>query len=135
MLKLRDEIAEQENGCATVGNNVVNMTLTDEPFRQISSGAKTVEVRLYDEKRRGIKVGDTIVFTLKNHEGEQIATEVTWLYTFPSFTELFSSELLDKAGFRGYSAKEAAEKMYDFYDQADEEKYGVLAIEIKVLAK
>lgn len=39
-----------------------NMRLNAEPFEKISSGAKTIELLLYDEKRRVIKVGDEIEF-------------------------------------------------------------------------
>ncbi len=41
------------------------MHLADLPFEQIRSGKKTVEVRLYDEKRRAIREGDVIVFTVR----------------------------------------------------------------------
>ena len=40
-----------------------NMQLKPEPFAMIKDGTKTIELRLYDEKRRNIKVGDRIVFT------------------------------------------------------------------------
>ena len=39
------------------------MNLASEPFEQISSGAKTIELRLYDEKRQAVSAGDTIIFT------------------------------------------------------------------------
>ncbi|MBQ1852397.1 MAG: ASCH domain-containing protein, partial [Lachnospiraceae bacterium] len=38
------------------------MQLQPEPFDLIKSGAKTIELRLYDEKRRKIRIGDEIVF-------------------------------------------------------------------------
>jgi len=36
--------------------------LENGPFSKIASGNKTVEFRLYDEKRQLLKVGDTIEF-------------------------------------------------------------------------
>ncbi|MBQ0010138.1 MAG: ASCH domain-containing protein, partial [Ruminococcus sp.] len=39
------------------------MKLQPEPFAMIRSGKKTIELRLYDEKRQQIEVGDTIEFT------------------------------------------------------------------------
>ncbi len=36
------------------------MNLADDPFEQIASGNKTIELRLYDEKRQKIKVNDFI---------------------------------------------------------------------------
>ena len=39
------------------------MKLKNEPFVSIKNGLKTIEMRLFDEKRKQIKVGDTIEFT------------------------------------------------------------------------
>ena len=114
---------------------VIEMTLNDEPFKQIYDGVKTIEVRLNDEKRQRLQVGDIIQFLRKNHPEDHIRTEVVALKKFSSFLELFSSDLLSKTGFYGYTVEEATSKMYDYYDQADEKMYGVLAIEIKVLTK
>ena len=38
------------------------MKLRPNPFRMILCGEKTYELRLYDEKRQCIKIGDKIVF-------------------------------------------------------------------------
>lgn len=38
------------------------MKLLEDPFEQIKSGAKTVEIRLFDEKRKVLRVGDIIEF-------------------------------------------------------------------------
>lgn len=40
-----------------------NMKLNPEPFELISSGQKTIELRLNDEKRQRIKISDEIIFT------------------------------------------------------------------------
>ena len=38
------------------------MRLHDIPFKKIQSGTKTIEMRLYDEKRKMIQDGDEIEF-------------------------------------------------------------------------
>ena len=38
------------------------MKLHPEPFAKIKDGSKTIELRLYDEKRQRISIGDTIRF-------------------------------------------------------------------------
>lgn len=40
-----------------------SMKLNAEPFEAIRNHKKTVEIRLNDEKRQKVKIGDTIVFT------------------------------------------------------------------------
>ena len=42
---------------------VINMKLSSEPFQKIEEGIKTVELRLLDEKRKGIQIGDYIKFS------------------------------------------------------------------------
>lgn len=39
------------------------MSLQPEMFNQICSGAKQIEIRLYDEKRQKIQKGDLITLT------------------------------------------------------------------------
>ena len=39
------------------------MSLNPAPFEKIKNGEKSIEIRLYDEKRRGVKIGDIIIFS------------------------------------------------------------------------
>ena len=39
------------------------MKLKESPFERIKNGTKTIEFRLYDEKRKQIKIGDKIEFS------------------------------------------------------------------------
>ena len=41
------------------------INLNPEPFEMIRSGKKTIELRLNDEKRKTISVGDTIVLRIQ----------------------------------------------------------------------
>ena len=51
------------------------MRLHPEPFELIKGGTKTIEMRLYDEKRRQIREGDIITFT-NRQTNEEIKTKV-----------------------------------------------------------
>ena len=44
------------------------MRLNKEPFEMIKSGMKTIELRLYDEKRKLLRIGDEIEFILATDE-------------------------------------------------------------------
>ena len=39
------------------------MRLNKEPFDEMKNGTKTIEFRLYDEKRQKVKIGDKIEFS------------------------------------------------------------------------
>lgn len=109
------------------------MKLNPEPFVMIGSGQKTYELRLFDEKRQIISIGDTIVFT-QTKTGEQLVTEVTGLHRFDSFRELYKNLPLLKCGYTEQDINTAKpEDMELYYSRDQQEKYGVIAIEIKLL--
>lgn len=64
------------------------MRLHDSPFTLIKNGSKTIELRLNDEKRSIIKIGDHIEFTNRVTE-EKILVEVINLHKYNSFEELY----------------------------------------------
>ena len=64
------------------------MKLYNDPYRRIETGEKTIELRLYDERRRKVKQGDQITFT-NIDTGEQLVTKCKALYRAESFYELF----------------------------------------------
>ena len=57
------------------GKMIHELRLHNEPFEKIKSGTKTIEIRLYDEKRKLIKENDLIEFTNRN-TNEKIRTKV-----------------------------------------------------------
>ena len=105
------------------------MKLQDKPFRSIKSGSKTVEMRLNDEKRRLLNVGDFILFT-NIVSGEEIEVKIVDLIRFSNFGELYNN--FDKVSL-GYDISEEANSsdMDIFYSKEEQDKYGVLAIKIE----
>ena len=109
------------------------MKLNPAPFEMIKSGQKTIELRLYDEKRQLINVGDEIVFT-NTATAETLQTKVLKLHRFDSFAELYKSLPLLKCGYTSENVGRATPAdMEQYYSVDEQKKYGVLGIEIKVL--
>ena len=104
------------------------MKLNEEPFERIKNGTKTIEFRLYDEKRRKVKIGDKIEFSKLPDLQEKILVDVLDLYTEPSFAELFEKIYKDRE-----LAKQYANAMYEIYSPENEKKYGVVGIKIKLV--
>ncbi len=104
------------------------MKLNKDPFERIKNGTKTIEFRLYDEKRRKVKIGDKIEFSKLPDLQEKILVDVLDLYTEPSFEELFEKLYEDKE-----LAKQKANAMYEIYSPENEKKYGVVGIKIKLV--
>jgi ASC-1-like (ASCH) protein len=110
------------------------MHLYPEPFEKIKSGKKTIEIRLYDEKRQKVKVGDIIVFHKLPDNTETIKVEVLGLSIFKSFRDLFSN--FDKSKFghdRGLSIEKEIQMQRAYYSEEEEKKYGVVGIHIRLL--
>ena len=106
------------------------MNLAETPFSLIKSGLKTIEMRLNTPERAKIKRGDFIEFS--NSDGETVKVLVLNITKFPSFIELYNH--FDKT-LLGYQKVEKADPddMLIYYQKEDILKYGVIAIEIKVI--
>ncbi len=62
------------------------MTLFPKPYASIASGQKTIELRLYDEKRQSIHIGDHIRFTNTEDASQTTLCEVVQLHVFKDFS-------------------------------------------------
>ena len=105
------------------------MNLYPDPFGLIKAGSKTVEMRLFDEKRRKLSVGGLIVFT-NTKTKEELIVEIVDLKQFDSFESLYVNY---KKTDLGYKDDELAkpEDMLAYYSTKEIKKYGVVAIELK----
>lgn len=109
------------------------MNLYPEPFEMIRCGQKTIELRLNDEKRQQIKIGDTIEFT-HTETREKIAAKVVYLHKYSSFAELYRELPLLKCGYTNEDISTAKPEDMDLYYTPEQQtKYGVLGIEIRVI--
>ena len=111
------------------------MKLSPAPFEMIKCGQKTIELRLYDEKRQRIKEGDTIVF-FNTKTGESLGASVARLHRFDSFEMLYKSLPLLKCGYTEENVVAAAHSDMDQYYTPDEQKkHGVVGIELTLQNK
>lgn len=113
------------------------MRLQDEPFFMIKSGKKDIEMRLYDEKRSLIKIGDEIVFSrygCDESASETLICRVTRLHRFPSFADLYAALPATRLGYTKESAPDASYlDMQKYYSPEEQARYGVVGIEIKLI--
>lgn len=107
------------------------MKLKPQPYDLIKIGCKDIEMRLNDDKRQAIEIGDIIAFT-NTESYEIIRVIVLNKHRFNNFTELYNA--FDKARL-GYSEYEtAAPKDMEKYYTVDEiNQFGVVGIEIQLI--
>ncbi len=101
------------------------MKLLEQPFDDIVNGNKKIEFRLFDDKRKKIKVGDTIEFSKLPNLEEKIMVKVIDLYQYPTFKDLFFY-----LGYRGSELDNMVKGMYTIYSLKQEKENGVLGIKI-----
>lgn len=107
------------------------MRLDPKPFELIKSGKKTVELRLYDEKRQRLNKGDDIIFINNADENEKIAVTVKELHIYTSFSELFTVIDPKLCGYAPDTTVDTAIKeMRKYYSEELESSYGVIGIKI-----
>jgi len=108
------------------------MKLHTSPFEKIKSGEKTIELRLYDEKRQRIKEGDSITFT-NTVTGETLTATVRKLHRFDSFEELYKALPLLQCGYTAEDIDTAhPADMEQYYSLEEQKKYGVVGIELSL---
>ena len=105
------------------------MKLQESPFERIKNGTKTVEFRLYDEKRSKIKIGDQIEFSKLSDLQETILVDVLDLYREDTFENLFKKLFTDED-----EIKKKTKSMYQYYSPDEEKQYGVVGIKISLIS-
>ena len=108
------------------------MKLNREPFEQMKSGIKTIELRLYDEKRSLIKIGDEIEFFHKG-SGESLVADVVALHRFKSFKDLYETLPLCQCGYTAENVDQASPSdMNRYYSAELQGEYDVIGIELRL---
>lgn len=110
------------------------LNLHPQPFAMIADGRKTIELRLWDEKRSQIKVGDTLVFVHTGDAARTLTARVTALHLFPDFAALYAALPLEKCGYLPEEIATASPADMNVYYSAERQaQYGVVGIEIALL--
>ena len=101
---------------------IKEMNLLDEYFKAVKSKKKTVEVRLYDVKRKNLKFNDIIRFN-NRLTNEKIDCKVVKLIKYDNLEELL----------KNCDVSNSKEEILNIYSLDEINKYGLLAIYIEVV--
>lgn len=111
------------------------MNVDGQWFDKIVDGTKTVELRLNDDKRRCVKVGDYVVLNNLDKAADltKCVVQVKALHVFDSFAVLYKTLDMTKCG---YSSNDVADPddMLTYYSAERQAEWGVVGIEFDVLA-
>ena len=107
------------------------MNLQPKYFDFIKDGTKQIELRLYDEKRQSIQLGDIIEFA--KSDDEKFKAEVVGLLRYSSFADLFEDFDISILADSSMTKQELLEVLGEFYSEEKQAEFGVIGIRIKII--
>ena len=107
------------------------MNLQPKYFDFIKDGTKRIELRLYDEKRQSIQLGDIIEFA--KSDDEKFKAEVIGLLRYNSFADLFEDFDISILADASMTKQELLEVLGEFYTEEKQAEFGVIGIRIKLI--
>ena len=110
-----------------------NCHLDEDVFEVVKKGVKNVEVRVNDEKRRKMKVGDKIVFLKRPLEQEKIITKITGIKQYNNFNELVKDYNIERLYLDTFTKEQFVNLLERFYTKEEQVEYGVVSIEFEVI--
>lgn len=110
--------------------NLHKMNLQSKYYDFIKDGTKRIELRLYDEKRQKIKLGDKIEFS--KSETEKFKAKVIGLIRYQSFEDLFKDFPIEILADKTMTKDELLGILSEFYTKEKQQEFGVIGIRIKL---
>jgi ASC-1-like (ASCH) protein len=96
------------------------MNLQPKYYDFIKNGTKRIELRLYDEKRSKINIGDIIEFN--KSENDKIMTKVVGLLRYSSFEKLFDDFNISILSDSSMTKQELLDVLNKFYTPLEQKK-------------
>ena len=109
------------------------MKLLPQYFNYIKNGTKRLELRLNDEKRKDIQIGDEIIFEELIENPRYLKTKVVDLYYEDNFNELLNKYDIKLFADDGTTKQELIEVLNEIYPIENQIKYGVVGIKIEII--
>ncbi len=102
-------------------------------YNFILNGTKRIEIRLFDEKRKQIKIGDTIKFLKEPDLKESFNTKVIELLRYNNFNDMFKDFDISILADISMTKEDLIKELEQFYTKEKQYKYGVVGIRIELI--
>ena len=107
------------------------LKLQSKYFDYINTGTKRIELRLYDEKRQKINIGDTIIFKREPELEKNLKVKVIALLRYNSFDELLKDFNIEILADKTITKEELINDLEKYYTIDKQSKYGIVGIKIE----
>ncbi len=111
---------------------MITMRLQPEIYDSFINGTKRFEIRLLDEKRKQLKVGDIIKIMKRPDYSETFDAKVEELLLFNNFNEVFDSIDNSLLFNEPYTRESLLEELNKFYPPEEQEELGVVGIRLSI---
>lgn len=113
----------------------ISMKLFPSDFEEVKNGNKKRDYRLYDEKRKNLRVGDSILFRKLPNLDEEFLVEVTNIEVYPNWHSCYSAHFDEDFKDRYPSVEDIVEDTYagGYYTEEESNELGCCVIEFKKL--
>lgn len=101
-------------------------------YNSMKNGIKLIELRLLDEKRKSIKVGDEIEFKKEPNLTESIITKVKGILIYENFETLIDDYPIEMLSDISTTKEELLKILDKFYSKEKQNQYGVIGIRIEL---
>lgn len=109
----------------------MTMELQNVYYNFILKGTKRIELRLYDEKRKSIKIGDIITIT-NAQTNEEFTVKVVGLLQYETFDDLFKDFEIEILADKSMTKEELKNELEKFYPIDKQKQYNVLGIRVEL---
>lgn len=109
---------------------MIKKHVQDPWFSYIKRGEKTVEGRLNKGSFTEMKVNDVVLW---RNDNKSVKTKIISIHHHKSFENMLKSHSLKNTLPGIKTIKDGVNVYREFYSKKDEQKYGVLAIKLKIL--
>lgn len=106
------------------------MHLKEPYFSYIKGGTKRIELRLFDEKRRQIGLGDLIEFSASDNESVQV--RVVGLLHYSSFVDLCKDFDIAILADKATTKDDLIATLNEFYGPEQQAQFGVIGIRFEL---
>lgn len=110
----------------------VNMNLYNENFNYIKNGTKRIEIRLNDDKRKSICIGDYIEFENLDTK-EKLVVRVVALLNYETLDDLINDYKMELLLDKNTTKEKLVNIFNNIYSNEEQEKYKILGIKFKIV--
>lgn len=109
------------------------LKLQPEYYNYVLNGTKRIEVRLYDDKRKQINLGDIITIYKEPDLKESLNVRVIGLLRYSSFEDMFKDYDISILADKSTTKEKLLSDLEKYYTKEKQKQYGVLGIRIELI--